>query len=121
MVNLLRGVLICSPFIHYLMIGTRIRTSQALLSILLEFIVILFFLNMNTKRKVDFKALSVFWLYIVINSLWYILKGFSNGGLSVVSLPLIHISLFFLFYSTLATHLNERDYFKVADFVILPT
>lgn len=119
--NLLKGALVCSPFIHFLFIGKPILTSQALLSICLELAVILFFLISIRKREPDTKASVLFFAYIIANSLFLMGKGYLGGhGINYVILPLIHVSIFFLFYFALCNLIDKDDYSKIMGVVVYP-
>jgi len=122
MTKLLKWALVCSPFIHFLFIGKPILTSQALLSICLELAVILLFLIGTRKRQPDIKASVLFLAYIIANSIFLIGKGLLLGkGFNAIVFPLLHISIFFLFYFALCFILNTDDYKEIAKFIIYPS
>lgn len=121
MTKLLKWVLVCSPFIHFLFIGKPILTSQALLSICLELAIILLFLIGTRKRQPDIKASVLFFAYIIANSLWLIGRGLlMEKGINMVFFPLLHISIFFLFYFALCFSLDTDDYKNIVSFLIYP-
>jgi hypothetical protein len=121
MIKLLKGALVCSPFIHFLFIGKPILTSQALLSICFELAVILFFLIGTRKREPDLKSSMLFFAYIIASSLYLIGYGLLNvKGLNSVFFPLIHVSVFMLFYSA-ACYIVDKDlYHKLSRVIIYP-
>ena len=121
MVKLLKGALVCSPFIHFLFIGKPILTSQALLSICLELAVILFFLIGIRKREPDTNASVLFFTYIIANSLFLMGRGYlEERGINVVIFPLIHVSVFFLFYFALCNLVDKDDYSNIMGIVVYP-
>ena len=119
--NLLKGALVCSPFIHFLFIGKPILSSQALLSISLELAVILFFLIGIRKREPDLKPSVLFFAYIIANSLFLIGKGYLlERGINTVFFPLMHVSVFFLFYFALCCIINNDDFGEISKVIVYP-
>lgn len=119
---LLKGILIFLPFMTYAFIGKPILTSQAVLSIALEILVILLFVfGIWNKRIPDLKAPVLFFAYILFSSGWVIVNRLLlDDEVSAILRPLLHVSIFFLFYFALCYILNEETYKNISKVVIYP-
>jgi len=122
MENLLKIGFILSPFFIYILVGKPILTSQAILSILVELIIILLFLSGSwNKRTPDIKASIFFFAYILVMSGWIIGKGLLlDDRISMVTRPLLHVSIFFLFYFALCYILDGTRYNEIAKVIVYP-
>lgn len=103
--KILRGLLLCSPFVQFLFINKRISTTLALFGIASVFVIFLLFL---TNKKEDIKvAFPYIWLWAFLQMIWYNQTGTRND-MDISVIFLIHISVFFLLYYAVA--LSKIDY-----------
>lgn len=120
--RLLKGILISLPFMTYFFIGKSILTSQAVLSILAEIVIILLFImGIWNKRNPDLKAPVILLAYMILSAGFVIVnRMFIDEGMSGLLRPLLHISIFFLFYFALCYILNEKTYEDVLKVAVYP-